>query len=78
MRLTQNDLHFVVSRLPKDIRELMLKNDLFLGGGFIRATIAGEKPSDIDLFGPSEAQLDTWANSLLVGRGFGAKKAKTP
>ncbi len=30
---------------------------LMIGGGFIRATIAGERPSDIDIFGPTRRTL---------------------
>ena len=77
MFLTKNDVQFVVSRLPKDIREMMMKYPLFLGGGFIRATIAGEVPSDIDLFGPSVKELETWANELCDSRGNGIRKIKT-
>jgi hypothetical protein len=68
MPLTKNDVQFVVSRLPKDIREMMMTRKLYLGGGFIRATIAGEVPSDIDLFGPSAGELDAWANELCANR----------
>ena len=75
--LTKNDVHFVVCRLPKDIRELMMKYPLFLGGGFIRATIAGEVPSDIDLFGPSVKELETWAFTLCESRGNGTRKINT-
>jgi hypothetical protein len=76
MQLTQNDVHFVVSRLPKDIRELMQNGKIFLGGGFMRATVAGEKPNDIDLFGPSVEMLDNAANKLLANRP-GAHKSTT-
>jgi hypothetical protein len=66
--LTKTDLHFVVSRLPKDVRDIMAKHKLCMGGGFIRAIIAGEKPSDIDLFGPSEAVLKLAAYELATHR----------
>lgn len=45
------DLQFVVARIPKDIREAMKDAQLAIGGGFIRETIAGQKPNDVDLFG---------------------------
>lgn len=69
--LTNNDLNHVVRRLPKDVRELMTKyqNSLFLGGGFIRAVVAGEQPSDIDLFGVSKELLNTIAKELQASRG---------
>jgi hypothetical protein len=64
MRLTPTDLHFVLSRLPHDIRTVMKNRNLILAGGFIRSTIAGEKPSDIDLFGASKADLELGAHDL--------------
>ena len=76
MRLTQNDVHFVVSRLPRDVRDLMQKRPIFLGGGFMRATIAGEKPADIDLFGNSKEMLDNAANEILANRP-GANRSTT-
>lgn len=75
MELTANDLRYVVQRLPRDIRDLLSEHHgkLFLGGGFIRATIAGETPSDIDLFGPDKAFLDSVA-TILYGRRDAASK----
>ena len=69
-KLTPDDLRFVVSRLPKDVRKLMELHAgiLFLGGGFIRARVAGEKPSDIDLFIPNLTTADHLANELAVER----------
>jgi hypothetical protein len=71
MELTSNDLRFVVQRLPKDIRALLSENPgrLFLGGGFIRACVAGETPSDIDLFGTDATTLSALADLLQSRRG---------
>ena len=66
--LTLNDLQFVVSRIPRDVRELMKKYGLYLGGGFIRETIAQQKPNDIDLFGPNKAILDSASAELAEAR----------
>jgi len=66
--LTETDLRFVVSRIPKDIREVMIKNQLFLGGGFIRETISGGKVNDIDLFSESKEALETIAKYLSIAR----------
>jgi hypothetical protein len=41
---------------------------LILGGGFIRETIAGEKPNDIDLFGPSYEVLERASQRLEADR----------
>jgi len=62
--LTSTDLQFVAMRIPSDVRALMKRHNLFLAGGFIRATIAGEKPADIDLFGKDEATLKLAAAEL--------------
>lgn len=67
--LTRTDLAFVVSRIPKDIRELIQKYpSLRVAGGFIRATIAREKVSDIDLFGPDKTTLKMAAQDIALSR----------
>lgn len=55
--LTHQDLQFVVRRLPRDVRDLLSTGPFFLGGGFIRETIAGGDVKDIDIFGPTKGQL---------------------
>jgi hypothetical protein len=67
--LTQEDLRHVVSRLPKDVRNLLKDNrDTYLAGGFIRAVVAGEVPNDIDLFGDSKSRLEQIASTFCEGR----------
>lgn len=70
MELTDTDKHYVAQRIPRDIRELLATHGgrLFVGGGFIRATIAGETPSDIDLFGNDKDWLLSVAHSLVAVR----------
>src|SRR5690606_28838049 len=55
-----------IERLPRDIRNLLTDypQRLFVGGGFVRASIAGEEPSDIDLFGQDKAQVKKIAEKL--------------
>lgn len=65
-KLRQQDLEFVVRRVPADVRRLMRDFNLTLGGGFIRETIAGEKPNDIDLFGPDALTLQRASERLLL------------
>lgn len=67
-KLTDTDLHFVASRIPKDIRDLMKEHGLFLGGGFIRATIAGEQVSDFDLFGANKNDLEKIGLNFALAR----------
>lgn len=66
--LTNTDLNFVVRRIPKDIRDLLTSNRLFIAGGFIREVIAGNDPKDIDLFGSSKDFLGAVAQTLAAGR----------
>ena len=70
MELTKSDVHFVMSRCPKDVRRLLILNagKVFLAGGFVRAVIAGEKVSDIDLFGGSTEHLLSVAKDLTLRR----------
>jgi hypothetical protein len=65
-KLSPNDLRNVVQHLPKDVRYQMTRNynTLFVGGGFVRAIVAGEKPSDIDMFGHSKDKLTTVSFNL--------------
>ena len=80
--LTKSDLNFVLSRCPRDVTRLLKDNPgtLFLAGGFIRSVIAGEKPSDIDLFGTTHGDLLRIAKDLTwerKGRYFETKNAIT-
>lgn len=66
--LTNTDLHFVLARVPSDVRKLCRKHGLAIAGGYIRATIAGERPSDIDLFGSDKEVLEKAARELTGDR----------
>jgi hypothetical protein len=67
-KLTAVDQHFITSRIPKDVVELLKSRRVFLAGGFIRACIAGETPADIDLLGADERQLEAIALELATNR----------
>lgn len=75
--LLQEDLHKVLISLPKDIRELMKRHNLMLGGGFIRETVLGDKPNDIDLFGESSTVLQLAATELYHSRNAQARVLNT-
>jgi hypothetical protein len=63
--LTPTDLPYVVRRIPKLVRELLQSSDrIFLGGGFIRDTIAGLPVKDVDLLGSSQMGLKAAAEEL--------------
>ncbi len=66
-QLQGRDLQLVVTRLPKAVRAMLMDDGMLcLGGGFIRATIAAERPSDIDIFGNADQQLELAAYKLSV------------
>lgn len=71
-KLINSDLQLIVSRLPRDVAKILKERGIILGGGFLRATIAGEKPADIDLFGKTKEQLEAAALVLEKER-FGSK-----
>lgn len=66
--LSPTDVAFVVRRIPKDVRELLTEHKLLIAGGFIRETIAGTEPKDIDLFGGSKDFLGAVAAILADKR----------
>lgn len=59
--LNPQDLLWAVRLLPRQVRNQMITYGprLVLGGGFVRSTVSGEKPNDIDLFTqtPEDAKL---------------------
>lgn len=82
MQLSRTDLNFILSRCPRDVLKLLRDNPgtLYLAGGFIRSTLAGEKVSDIDLFGGSTDDLLRIAKDLTLerkGRYFKTENAIT-
>jgi hypothetical protein len=64
------DLCRVIAHLPSDVRTLLAVNpgSLMIGGGFIRSTILGEKPNDIDIFGESKERLGEIAEAFCKVR----------
>lgn len=74
--LNKQDLARVLTHIPKDLAEEMRtwqgradgRGPLFIGGGFIRAIVASEKPSDIDLFGSDVMGLRDSATRMSTAR----------
>lgn len=66
IELLKEDLYWCVQRLPKDVKALLKDrgNQLFIAGGFIRACIANEKPSDIDIFSQDKVSAELFATVL--------------
>ncbi|MGL6208703.1 MAG: hypothetical protein ACRC14_02595 [Paracoccaceae bacterium] len=77
--LESGDMEYVVRRLPTDIRSLLKEYEgrLYVAGGYIRAVIAGEEPSDIDLFGADKDILAEAATRLAEKRGENTRVHKT-
>ncbi len=65
MELLKEDLYWCIRRLPKDVVSLLRHEQrLFVAGGFIRACIANERPSDIDIFSPNKDIAELCARTL--------------
>lgn len=56
----------IIQALPSVVRDAFEHSDLrfYLGGGFIRAIVADEKPSDIDLFVPDQGTANALATFI--------------
>ncbi len=67
-QLRPPDIYRVLCKLPKDVRSLLMEHKIYLAGGFIRAVIAGEELSDIDLFGEGRDFLEARATALALSR----------
>lgn len=74
--LNQHDLQWIIRRIPEKVKSAMKKHPLsyIIGGGFIRAIIAGEQISDLDIFANTKEAADELVKEL-VGNG---KKFETP
>lgn len=66
--LATADLRRVVTHLPRDVQSLIKGDRIFIAGGFIRSVVQGEKPNDIDLFGPDKDKLHELAMKLAISR----------
>ncbi len=64
MRLYETDVKKVVDALPDDVRDFIKDHNITLAGGFIRAVLAGEEISDIDLFSESEQEAKLLAEDF--------------
>src|SRR5574340_534904 len=64
--LSTHDLLFCVRRLPRAVVDLLKSkpNALFVAGGYIRACVAGEQVSDIDVMAPNPDASESAALQL--------------
>jgi len=66
--LAETDIRYCLTRLPKDLREIIIQHQLVVAGGYIRSMIAHEEVKDIDIFGPSRGKLREAAEQLTQRR----------
>jgi hypothetical protein len=86
-RMDNETLRFVMARVPRIIRDVMLEvagasdpklpQAVFLAGGAIRAIIAGEKVNDYDLFVSSPSLARSVADRLITRIPGGARLTET-
>lgn len=76
--MTKHDLVSVLRMIPIEVRDLMKAGELAVGGGFIRDTIIGEEPSDIDLFGADSRGLTLCAANLAATATWNGRVITTP
>lgn len=71
-QLDSQDLSWIVKRLPTAVKDIMKDpewhNSIFVGGGFIRAIISGEKINDVDLFVKSQKDAELLAYKLCYDK----------
>lgn len=67
-KLDKQDLSFAVLRLPSELKTIMKlpewQNAIYVGGGYIRAVVSGEKINDIDIFVKSKKDGELLAFKL--------------
>lgn len=66
--LDRQDLNWAVRRLPYRLRKVMedekWKNKVYVGGGYLRSTVSGERINDVDVFVNSKEQAEELAKDL--------------
>lgn len=67
--LEWHDLQWALRLMPRPVLELMKRHgsDIVAAGGFVRAAVAQERPSDVDLFCPSAEKAEQYARELSEG-----------
>jgi hypothetical protein len=67
-KINRQDLYWSVKRLPKKLKDLMQDPEwqpyIFVGGGYLRSIVAGEKINDIDIFVDSQTRAELLAHKL--------------
>lgn len=78
--LNSHDLHFALRRLPRELIQVMKSTRyagrVYVGGGYLRAIVAGEPVNDVDVFVDSQAEAEPLAVLLVQLRNPELKEAK--
>lgn len=71
-QLDRQDINWAIRRLPKNLRELMQEEEwrgrIFVGGGYLRSVVAGEKINDVDVFVSSKETAELLAYKLAYDK----------
>ncbi len=72
MKLGKHDFIWAIQRMPENLKTVMKEewwhNNVFVGGGYLRAIVAGEKVNDIDVFVKSEKDAELLAYKLCYDK----------
>jgi len=72
MKLDYQDLRWALVRLPKNLKTIMEQKEwhenIFVGGGYLRSIVSGEKINDVDVFVKSEKDAELLAHKLAVDK----------
>lgn len=72
MKLDKHDLNFAATRLPKILIEVMKDKDwadhIFVGGGYLRSIVSGEKVNDVDIFVSTKEKAELLALKLCSNK----------
>lgn len=68
-QLDRQDLRWAITRLPYKLKKLMQededwKGQIFVGGGYLRSIVSGEKINDVDVFVSSKDKAELLANKI--------------
>ena len=76
--LLREDMRWALRRTPRPVLQLLKEKpaQAFVGGGFLRACVAGEKASDVDIFAPSATAAREFA-VFLQSKAQGARLHET-
>ncbi len=72
MKLDKQDLEWAVTRLPYELKELMMEKDwqgrIFVGGGYLRSIVANETINDVDIFVSTKETAELLAYKLAKSK----------